>query len=138
QDVVNNCAKTKPAGYTNMVWSGQWIGVDRWESGCAYWNNQFTYPDADITNQCTAPGRRNKSKQCKNWPGGWMASQNVVNLCQQNKTAGSYMLWRDQWIGAEWIVDDASCNPSFYGNDWNNDGCQSDGTRRWARRVDTK
>ena len=45
-------------------------------------------------------------------------------------------------VAGQWVrvyVKDDSCNPAWIGNDWNNDGCQSDpGVRRFARHVDSK
>jgi phenylpyruvate tautomerase PptA (4-oxalocrotonate tautomerase family) len=35
-------------------------------------------------------------------------------------------------------VEDTGCQPDFHGNDWNDDGCLADGSRRFARQVNDK
>ena len=70
----------------------------------------FTYNGSINTNQCV-DGKRNFSKQCNDWPFGWMASNDVVRECEKNKPPNSNVIWvpGTQWVGAEWLDYDATC-----------------------------
>ena len=141
QDLADNyCNKapSKPVGSTAKV-KGTQVWAE-WEvyNNCAYNDNRFTYPEAAHTKECTAPAKRKMSQQCKNWPAGWVASGDVVNLCKRNAPARSTVGQFGFDVWAEWIMDDPSCEPGWADASWKQEGCLENGHRRYTRRVDTK
>ena len=141
QDLADNyCNKSpnKPEGSTAKV-----FGTEVWaewykNNDCAYVNNQFTYPDAEKENGCRKIGKMKMAKKCQKWPSGWVASGDVVNLCKKNAPSGSTVNQVGTEVWAEWEKDSENCNPGWADSQWKDEGCLSDGNRRFTRKVDTK
>ncbi len=84
QDVINACQKKAPVGSTvkidgSQVWA-HWTTNDN----CSYSNNKFIFNGSD-NKQCilsgTNKGKTRHSVACNNWPIGWIASNDIVKLC---------------------------------------------------------
>jgi len=132
--LINN-NEVKQHGFSK-VWkernNGMWIVALRDDKNC------FIYNEGVHTNQCIGPGQINLSKKCNNWPNGWTATQDVVNGCKKNAPAGSTPRIFGAEVWAEWTSPNANCNPGWVRANWNDDGCQADGQKRFARQVDAK
>ena len=117
---------------------GMWVVVMVKDAKCK--SDFFVFDEPDTPNECRSDGTRRMTKRCNRWPTGWVASSDVVRYCDQSdsKPAGSTVKQFGSEVWAEWTTPDASCQPSYLGADWNNDGCLANGNRRYARQVDAK
>jgi hypothetical protein len=142
QDIVNLCQRNKPAnsnvGINGIKVSATWN--DGGANNCAYQNNQFTY--GPVQSECVLTGanagKTRKYANCNNWPGGWIASQDVVNLCKKNAPAGSEVKISGVGVIAEWFDSSSNCiqdNYFNYPNPTEKNECVDQNTRRYSKQC---
>jgi hypothetical protein len=119
---------------------GMWVVITIADNLCFGEFADATWKDDGCQNDQSRRFSRKVQAHKRDWnEAADYVNQNLVGETVENKKVLSKS--KDVNASGAWswaFVEDNSCQPSYKGEDWNDDGCQADGRHRYARQVDDK